>query len=165
MFKLLENIKRILNKALSYIISFLLILMTALVLWQVFTRYILGNPSIFTEELVTIILIWTSFLGAAYAFGTREHMSLVFLKEGLSGARKNTLMVTIDLITLIFTVVIFIIGGSRITMGVIAAKTPILQISKGYIYSSIFISGIIIVFFQLINIIEDFKTIKNKEEK
>ena len=54
----------------------LLSIMTLLVLYQVFTRYILNSPAAFTEELVRYFLIWTSFIGAAYAFSTREHMSL-----------------------------------------------------------------------------------------
>lgn len=151
----MNAIKSALNKLLSYVISILLIVMTSLVLWQVFTRYILNNPSIFTEELVIIILVWTSFLGAAYAFGTREHMSLIFLKQKATGIRKKVIYVFIDVLILLFALLILIYGGREITQGVIATKTPILGLSKGYIYVSTLVSGIIISFFQVLNIIED----------
>lgn len=151
----MNAIKSALNKLLSYVISILLIVMTSLVLWQVFTRYILNNPSIFTEELVIIILVWTSFLGAAYAFGTREHMSLIFLKQKATGIRKKVIYVFIDVLILLFALLILIYGGREITLGVIATKTPILGLSKGYIYVSTLVSGIIISFFQVLNIIED----------
>ena len=45
--------------------------MTFLVLYQVFTRYVLNSPAAFTEELVRYSLIWTGFIVAAYAFSTR----------------------------------------------------------------------------------------------
>ena len=89
---MIEKIRFCLNKVLAVVVSALLIVMTVLVLWQVFTRYVLNNPAVFTEELIIIILVWTSFVGAAYAFGRREHMALVFLRDKLNcfrSRRKN----------------------------------------------------------------------------
>ncbi|MBU3113024.1 TRAP transporter small permease [Clostridium lacusfryxellense] len=153
----MKTIKFMLDKFLTYAISILLIVMTSLVLWQVFTRYILKNPSMFTEELVIIILVWTSLLGAAYAFGSREHMSLIFLKEKLKGTNKLIIYVFIDVVILLFAVFILIIGGTEITRAVAIIKTPILNISKAYIYSSTIVSGVLIVFYQIVNIFEDFR--------
>lgn len=158
-------IKSGLNKILSYVISLLLIVMTSLVLVQVFTRYILNNPSDFTEELVIIILVWTSFLGAAYAFGSREHMSLIFLRQKLTGTKKVLLSVFIDGLVLLFALYILILGGKDITQAVIDTRTPLLGISKSYIYVCTLVSGIIISFFQVINIIEDLKMTSEKGEK
>lgn len=153
----MKKVKQFVDTLLAYVNSVLLIIMTALVLWQVFTRYVLKNPSTFTEELVIIILIWTSFLGAAYAFGTRQHMSLIFLKEKSSGIKKKILCVFIDLSVLIFTIFILVIGGQQITSGVAGMRTPILNIPKSYIYSSILVSGVLIILYQIYNIIEDLK--------
>lgn len=161
----MRTTKLFLNKLLSYLVSALLITMTVLVLWQVFTRYILGDPSMFTEELVLIILVWTAFLGAAYAFGTREHMSLVFLKDKQSGIRKKIVMVIIDLFILGFASVILIYGGYTITESVINVNTPILGVSRGLIYVATSVSGVIIVIYQIINIIEDIKGIDVLEGK
>jgi TRAP-type C4-dicarboxylate transport system permease small subunit len=161
----MKTIKAGVNKVLAYVISFLLIVMTCLVLWQVFTRYILSKPSVFTEELVIIILIWTSFLGAAYAFGSRQHMSLIFLKEKSTGIKKVIVCVFIDLLVLLFAIVILIFGGKEITLGVISTKTPILSISKSYIYVCTAVSGIIISFFQVVNIIEDFEINSTKGDE
>ncbi|WP_070000265.1 TRAP transporter small permease [Cellulosilyticum sp. I15G10I2] len=158
------KIKTILNKVLSFVISMLLVVMTTLVLWQVFTRYILNNPSTFTEELVIIILIWTSFLGTAFAFGTRQHMALIFLKEKLHGKKRIMLEVFIDLLVLLFAVIILIFGGKAITEGVFSVKTPILGISRGLIYISTVVSGVIITFYQLVNILEDLKIRDNLEK-
>lgn len=36
--------------------------------WQIFTRWILKNPSTFTDEFLRYVLIWASMLGSAYCF-------------------------------------------------------------------------------------------------
>lgn len=153
----MEKIKKTMNTALAYVTAFFLIIMTLLVVWQVFTRYILNDPSIFTEELVRFILIWTSFLGAAYAFGTRQHMALIFLKEGTKGVAKKSIYVFIDFVVLILAALVLIKGGYNLASSVMTIKTPILGIPKGLVYMIGPISGVIITIYQIINIIEDMK--------
>ena len=80
MINILVKVKNVMNKILSAASVVLLVFMTSLVLWQVFTRYVLGKPAAFTEELVKYSLMWTAFIGAAYAFFTRDHMSLTIIK-------------------------------------------------------------------------------------
>ena len=151
----MHKFKSGMNTVLSYLTAFMLIVMTILVIWQVFTRYVLNNPSAFTEELVRIILIWSSFLGAAYAFGTRQHMALVFFKEKTTGIKKKFLYVFIDVVILCFAILVLIRGGYQLASGVMTIKTPILGISRGLIYMIAPFSGTIISIYQLMNIKED----------
>ena len=74
-------IKYWMDKILSIACAILLSFITILVLIQVFSRYVLNSPVAFTEELVRYSLIWTGFIGAAYAFSTREHMSLTLVRD------------------------------------------------------------------------------------
>ncbi|MBO6259064.1 MAG: TRAP transporter small permease subunit [Succinivibrio sp.] len=78
-------IKRLLEWVLSRAAALLLISMTALVIIQVVSRYLFQSPTAFTEEIVRYTLIWTGFIGAAYAFSTRQHMALIFFRDKLSG--------------------------------------------------------------------------------
>ena len=50
--------KMILNKVLEILGAVLLVGMVAVVLWQVFSRTVLGNPNTVTEELVRFGLVW-----------------------------------------------------------------------------------------------------------
>lgn len=153
--KTIEGIKQTLNNFLLLLTSIMLVTMTALVLWQVFTRYILGNPSIFTEELVTVTLIWTGFLGAAYVYGTRQDMALVFFKERWTGTKLRVLCLVIDITILIFAVSVMVFGGYKIAMSTMKVLLPVLKIPKGYVYMIGPITGIIFTIHQLINIWED----------
>lgn len=140
---------------LSWIAAVLLSVMTFLVLYQVFTRYILNSPAAFTEELVRYFLIWTSFIGAAYAFSTRQHMSLVLLLEKLGPAGKRVLMTMIDVLILLFAVLIILIGGTKLAMSAKMEFSALLGIPRSLVYSMAPVSGVFIIIAQIINLYED----------
>ena len=50
---------------LEKILATLMGLLVIDVIWQVSTRFILNNPSSFTDELARFLLIWLGLLGAA----------------------------------------------------------------------------------------------------
>ena len=93
--KTFASIKFWMDKVLSIACAILLSFMTILVLIQVFSRYVLNSPVAFTEELVRYSLIWTGFIGAAYAFSTREHMSLTIVRDKFTGKAHTALLVAI----------------------------------------------------------------------
>ena len=60
-------------------------IMVIAVLWQVFTRFVLGSPASGTDELVRFALLWLSLLGASYGFGRRAHLAIDLLPNALRG--------------------------------------------------------------------------------
>ena len=55
------------NKILIYFLIFLMTFMVLVVTWQIFTRFILNNPSLYSEEIAGFLLIWIGMLGSTYA--------------------------------------------------------------------------------------------------
>lgn len=161
----MTSFKENLNKLLLFIVSFLLIAMTVLVLWQVFTRYALKSPVAFTDELVRYILIWCGFFGAAYAFGNRQHVSLTFLKSAIKGKNGHILQIVIDILVIVFVAVVMIYGGINLTKGGINIKTPVLQWSKAVVYVVMPISGVLIILYQITNIYEEFVAFSTSSKK
>ncbi len=45
----------------------------------VFTRYVLGNPLVWSDELATIVFLWLAMLGAVVAYRRGEHIALSVL--------------------------------------------------------------------------------------
>ncbi|MCO6381481.1 TRAP transporter small permease [Oceanicola sp. 502str15] len=43
---------------------------------QVFSRYILGQPSIWAEELATYLLIWLAFVAASVTYKMKRHIAI-----------------------------------------------------------------------------------------
>lgn len=156
----LTIVKRWMIFLLSRLATVLLSLMTLLVLYQVFTRYVLNSPAAFTEELVRYSLIWTGFIGAAYAFSSREHMSLVLLHDSLKPDGQRILMIFIDTLILLFAIFIITIGGFKLAMSARSVYSALLGIPRSLVYAMAPISGLFIIVAQIINLYEDITGIK-----
>ena len=151
----LTKIKKGMNFLLSRIAAVLLSAMTLLVLYQVFTRYVLNSPAAFTEELVKYSLIWTGFIGAAYAFSTREHMALTLVRDKLTGRPHQILVIFIDALILLLAIFVITIGGYKLAVSARAEFSALLGVPRTLVYSIAPISGIFIIIAQIINLYED----------
>lgn len=148
-------IKKVMIKLLAGIATILLSVMTLLVLYQVFTRYVLDSPAAFTEELVRYFLIWTGFIGAAYAFITREHMCLVLVRDNLKPQQRQILMTFLDILILVFAILVITIGGFKLAMSATHEFSALLGIPRSLVYGMAPLSGLFIIMAQIINIYED----------
>jgi TRAP-type C4-dicarboxylate transport system permease small subunit len=133
---------------------FLIILMAVIVLdviWQVFTRFILKNPSSFTEELAGFLLIWIGLLGASYAFYTRVHLGIDVLTANLRGLKKQVVDVSINLIVFLFALFILFWGGLRLVNLTFTLNqiSPGLGIQMGYVYLVLPVTGILIMIYSM----------------
>ena len=145
------------NRLLAWIAAALLITMSVLVIYQVFTRYVLNSPSDFTEEIVRYLLIWTGFIGAAYGFSTRQHMALLIVHNKLAPERRKYLMCFIDALVFVFALAVLTVGARK-------EFSSLLGISRSLVYSMAPVSGVFIMAAQIINIWEDLTGITIKEE-
>ena len=151
----LGKVKFWMDKFLSIACAVLLSFMTILVLIQVFSRYVLNSPVAFTEELVRYSLIWTGFIGAAYAFSTREHMSLTLVRDKFTGKAHTALLVAIDSLILLLAIFVITIGGFKLAVSASREFSALLGILRSLVYSIAPISGIFIIIAQIINFYED----------
>ena len=147
----LGKVKFWMDKSLSIACAVLLSFMTILVLIQVFSRYVLNSPVAFTEELVRYSLIWTGFIGAAYAFSTREHMSLTLVRDKFTGKAHTALLVAIDGLILLLAIFVITIGGFKLAVSASREFSALLGIPRSLVYSIAPISGIFIIIAQIIN--------------
>ena len=141
--EILSVIKKWMTRLLAGIATVLLSVMTLLVLYQVFTRYVLNSPAAFTEELVRYFLI------------TREHMCLVLVRDSLSPAGRRILMTVIDVLILLFAVFVITIGGFKLALSAQKVFSALLGIPRSLVYAMAPISGLFIILAQIINIYED----------
>lgn len=156
MFEIMVKIKQGMSYVLARLCTLLLVTMTLLVLWQVFSRYVLNAPSSFTEELVRYFLIWTGFIGAAYAFSTREHMALTFLRDKLGDDQRRLVTIIVDVIILIFALSILVVGGVKLAVAAKMEYSALLGIPRSLVYAMAPISGVFIIISQIVNLYEDF---------
>lgn len=139
---------------------FLMGLLVVVVVWQVFSRYILNAPSTFTDELARFLLIWVSLLGAAYYSGKNLHIAINVLPARLSPRNRKKLNVLINLIIISFVLAVFVIGGGMLVYYTLAylQLTPTLQIPMGVVYLIGPLSGLLIIYYKLSDILELLKS-------
>ncbi len=149
--------RKIADQIIEKTLILLLALMLLQVLWQVFSRYILRIPSSFTDELSRFLLIWIGLLGASYATGKKMHLTIDLLPSYLTGNKKKILDLLINVLVILFALLVMVIGGIRLvyitlTLGQTSSS---LEIPLGYIYLVIPLSGIMIIFYSLLNLLDE----------
>lgn len=156
-FYLLDKIKEIVDYIMSTICISLVAILTVLVTYQVVTRYLFDSPSNISEILSRYLFIWLILFGGAYVFGSREHMSIEFIKNRFSKKIQIYLDMFSELTILVFALSIMFLGGFNASVKQMWQLDSALQLPMGIIYSSIPISGIIIIFYFIYNEVKLFR--------
>ncbi|THV61320.1 TRAP transporter small permease [Flagellimonas alvinocaridis] len=136
----------------------LVIIMSAMVLnvlWQVFTRFVMGTPSSFTDELARYLMIWAGILGAAYVAGKDMHVAIDVLPQRFNKATQKRLSAAVKIAVILFAISVMVIGGIRLVYitFVLEQLSPALQIPLAYVYLVIPISGLLIVYYKITDIL------------
>jgi len=97
-----------------FLMAFAMLTLLVFGTWQIFTRWVLGNPSTFTDELLRYVLIIAGFIGSAYCFYRDEHLALTLVTDKATGTFKIVLDVFIEACILFFVVYVFIFGGLKL---------------------------------------------------
>ncbi len=149
------EIRKKIDKILGSVLAFIMAVMVINVLWQVFTRFIVGTPSSFTDELARYLMIWVGVLGAAYISGKKMHVAIDLIPRKLSKAKQTKLKIFVNILIIIFCLAALVIGGSRLVYITYALEqySPALQIPLALVYLVIPISGLLIIFYKISDIL------------
>lgn len=151
----MKKIYQSINKLIEYLLVIIFSLLVLDVLWQVFSRYIIGRSSSFTEEFARFALIWLSILGAAYLNGQRGHLSIDFWLKKLSPEQQIRRLIILEGMMFCFAFIIMVIGGSNlvyITLS-LGQKSSALNVPLGIVYSIVPFSGLLIMFYTVYHMI------------
>ena len=158
MLTFLQKIKMGFIKSLEVLLMVMVAVLTLTVLWGVFTRFCLGKQAAYTDELARVLLVWVSMVGAALAFGVKAHLGVDFVVNMLHPEARKTLGMLVQVVTAVLAAVVFVVGGWGLAMGQMGQQLPTLPVSRGLVYISIPLGGVLICLFALENLVEIFKT-------
>lgn len=145
-----KGIDWVLSSACFVIFAFMVCIGT----YQIVVRYFFNSPSTVSEELLTYSFTWMALLSSAYVFGKRDHMRMGFLADKLTGKKRLALEVVIEALILAFAVIVLIFGGIRIMNLTMTQVTASLGIPMGTVYTVVPLSGVLIVIYTVLNIID-----------
>ncbi|MEF2071365.1 TRAP transporter small permease [Consotaella aegiceratis] len=148
----MRALRLVLDRVTAVLLCVLLSVMIVLITWQVFSRYALNDPSVFTEELLRFGVIWLSLVGAAYVTGKNKHMSVDLVKEMLGKGAQTILHIVIQLFFLVFAMAVLIVGGMHAISIAAHQVTPVLQLPMGAVYAALPTSGVLMALYAFLNI-------------
>jgi TRAP-type C4-dicarboxylate transport system permease small subunit len=149
-----ENSKKLKDALTRVLEGVVVVLMGALVidvLWQVASRHVVRNPSGWTDELATLLMIWLALMGASAAFGRQAHLGVDFLTQKLTPPHRRVAEVIVYCVVAFFAVAVLIVGGLHlVTLTLLTNQvSPALGVKMGHVYLSLPISGGFILLFSV----------------
>lgn len=123
-----------------------------LVVWQVFTRLVMNDPSPWTEEAARYVFVWTSMIGIAIAVGEKADVVMDFLVEKLPRSLQRLADILAYLSTLTFVVYVLIYGGIKQSALAWNQTNPLLPFTQGELYLALPIAGFLLAFYLILHI-------------
>jgi TRAP-type transport system small permease protein len=156
------NILGYIDKALVVWCVCIMGLMCLMVILSVFLRYVFNLSFVWSEELIILLFITTTYFGAVLCVRENEHIDIRYLRECAPENIGQILNVTIAVICIIVQVTLAYLSlewiqrtGSSITVG--------LKIPYTYIYSIFPVSFISMAVYQGLNLVKSLE--QGKQER
>lgn len=164
---MIRQIKNALDKALEVIVMVSVAVLVLDVLWQVFTRKVLNNPSQWTEELAIFLLIWVALLGAAVALSLGAHLGIDYFVGKLSRKKRIFTEIIVFILVLAFAGYVMLFGGYDLVRSTfeLGQTSPVFKLKMGYVYIAVPVSGFFMVIYSFLGMCERIKAFSNGEEE
>jgi TRAP-type C4-dicarboxylate transport system permease small subunit len=125
-----------------------LVLMTVIIAWQVFARFVLNDSPSWTETSSILLMGWFIFLGAAVGVRERTHLGFDVLLYFMPAGAKQIFRTISDVVVLAFGVGM-IIYGCKLSALTWDTVMPALKWHGGLAFFSVIGGGILVCLFTL----------------
>ncbi len=150
----MDSIRKLLNKFLNLLAGVSFAAMVILTCWQVFTRYILKNPSPWSEELVSYLFAWMALIGASVVTGERGHMNIPIVVDKMGNNARKGFLILAEVIAFLFSAIILVYGGIKITSLAMGQLTSSLGVPIGIFYIVLPLCGVLNMVYALLNVVD-----------
>ena len=147
------------DRAVRALLALLLAVMVASVTWQIVSRYLLANPSSWTEELARFMLIWIGLVGGAYAYRRGMHLGLELLAERLSGRARLLHSALVHVAVGVFAAVALVGGGGNLVAITysLSQYSPALELPMAVVYLALPLSGALLLLYAIAGLVDSFR--------
>jgi TRAP-type C4-dicarboxylate transport system permease small subunit len=124
-----------------------MVIMTLVIPYGVFTRYVLNAAAAWPEPLSVLLMVVFSFLGGAACYRANSHISVRFLADAVPGAARNALVWLVDacMIGICLFMMVYGVGLASKVWYQVVGEFPFLSV--GITYLPIPLSGLITLLF------------------
>ena len=155
-----------LDKSLEFLTAFVMGVLVLDVTWQVMTRFILKNPSSWTEELATYLMIWVGLLGSAVALNRGAHLGIDFFVGKLIEKKRLFTELFVYLCVSAFSITVMFYGGLKLVSITLMQNqlSPALGLKMGYVYIAVPLTGFFLTIYGVEFFINTLTKLKNLNE-
>lgn len=148
MLDLLSRISRLTSKAALHISVAGLVLVTAIISWQIFARYVLNAAPSWTEPAALFLMLW--FILFAAAAGVREgfHIRFTLIEESLPPRRRKALRLFCHAVVGLFGAAMSG-AGAGLVLETWSHLIPTLGLPRGAAYAPVVAAGALIVLYSI----------------
>ncbi|HEV58845.1 MAG TPA: TRAP transporter small permease [Phycisphaerales bacterium] len=153
---ILGRVKKVLDAFLEILLTVVMGVLVLDVVWQVVARYVLGQPSSWSEELATFLMVWVGMLGASVALNRGAHLGIDYFVGKLPARVRVWTEIVVFAAIGLFSFFVLLIGGGLLTRTMLqmGQVSPAMGLKIGYVYLALPISGFFLVLYSVELLIE-----------
>lgn len=141
-------LKRILSNAVEWVCMVLMVVLSIDLLLGVFSRYVMVRTFTWYDEIARGCFVWLTFLGAAVGVKRSAHFRLHIVVDRLSPRLRQVTVFLFPLVVIVFASVLIQQGLVFLELGRFQ-QTPVMGLSKMWIYVAIPIGGALMILYSL----------------
>lgn len=141
-------------KGLGQILRAMLVITVALICLQIFSRYVLGKPLTWTEQLCRFFFIWMMMLEIPVLFHEKEFMAFDLLLHAIPGKTQQVVSILIKIGICAFAV-FWLVGSVKLCMGTMNKLTSGVRIHYYWLYGAQSLSALLILWVMVTQTVQD----------
>ena len=134
-----------------------LLIMTAIIAMQVFTRYVLNDSPPWAEQAALLLMIWYVFIAAAAGVREGFHIRIAVFADNLPEGVRHPVLILAHLGVVLFGIAM-VVFGIELARETWKHVIPTLGISRGYAYVPIALSGVLITGFSIEQLVAEIRS-------
>lgn len=140
----IDRLAEALCRSVCWLLLGLGVIMSVIVLLQVFFRFVVYMPFPWSEEIARYLMIWVGMLGSFVALRKGRHIGVSFLVDRLPAAVTRVLTPFIQFALIAFLAVIAV-QGWKLALFNAAQKSPAMMIPMVYPYLAIPVGALLMI--------------------
>ena len=125
-----------------------LMVMTAIIGWQVFARYVLNASPAWAEQAALLLMIWYVLFAAAAGVREGFHIRIAVFENSLPERAQKPVRIAGHLLVALFGLAM-VIWGTELALATWSHDIPTLGLPRGVAYVPIPLAGLLIVAFSI----------------
>ena len=145
--------KKVTEKAIDWLSILLFSTLFLFGILQVFFRWVLNDPLVWSEEAIQLIYVWVCYLGWAIAERKDSHIRITVLMNALPKKGQKWLQIFNHIVCIVFSVLMVFYGIKLVGVG--AKRTAIsFRLNYAVVYLMGPISNFLIILYEIAGLIE-----------